>query len=524
MNAHCTFLSTLRTHLQAHFKNSFGLRWSAYCASLVCTLVLAITACSQSQAPQPTNDGHASVSESEMKVQALALGTQHLKIVDSAGRAIVGAHVLVGPAIDNPFIGNWFTTDASGEVPVMQNWADNEPVTIEANGFVRATYFDQAPGAKTFTLRRAPSAAEIELKGKTTGFTGVVDGDGIGDAGLVYTAIPRSQASALQFTQLVSTTTDELAVLDRKLDMPSNLTFPKQHESYIIFDIDLDKPQYRIQLPFSSTWQVVATHITFPFATTVDALKDGKQITDVAENFTITEASISSTAVSGSNSRDADLNVARLTFEKSVPFTAPMFDSKYKMLALSMAENDGLYYMADLKPMTAGQALTLNAPAGGGLGTKGVIVSVLKPNDNSAINYGAASEQISSVTIAANQSQSFDFLEICKAPNVAGSQVSMTPPEAPVSVEPSLTYAVLDRVERIEKGQLILEKKTPQWELYAKGWAQKFDLPQLPTELKAKNQRWEVMFGANFKGQADVELGPAALGKISHVSRSAIDL
>jgi hypothetical protein len=119
-------------------------------------------------------------------------------------------------------------------------------------------------------------------------------------------------------------------------------------------------------------------------------------------------------------------------------------------------------------------------------------------------------------------------------------------------VAPLLTYGILSKVELTQNGHLKLEKKTPQWELYAKNWVSDIHLPLWPkTALKplaqngndqddeggssdanqdekseplGNSMRWEISFaGAAGSASSMGAAGPEALLRATHITRSATD-
>src|SRR5438046_2111084 len=64
-------------------------------------------------------------------------------VKSSAGTPIANARVMIGLRENVPFPGNVLTMNASGQVSTpAEKWNDPQPVTIDAPGFIRATYFN----------------------------------------------------------------------------------------------------------------------------------------------------------------------------------------------------------------------------------------------------------------------------------------------------------------------------------------------------------------------------------------------
>jgi hypothetical protein len=481
----------------------------------IISVALALTACGQS----PIGERISSTGANQIAVEALS---HSITVTSAAGLPVAGARVLIGARENVPFPGNLLTTDASGSIQVPTSWVDAQPVTIDAPGFVRATYFGQLPTNLNFSLRALPPTSRLELKGLTKGF-GSLARDGFLDVGLVFPALARTQVAMLDVMGLISPETDRMSVFGQQFDIPSNLTFPTQQENYGFFTLTFDKPTYRTFFSTPGTFRMVAAHARFPMKKTVDELRAGKSVFEVINFFEFIQASLKDVPVNKST-QSMDLDVNQIKFTKSVPFTAPNFDSKFMMLAVALADQGGLYFPSDLKRFMPGEKLVLTAPQSN---SSGLVVSVLKRDDGQST--GPTTEEMSAVTVAANQSTNFDFLDIVAPPSLRAQTLALSPPRPVSGVEASLTYAVLSKVDLIQQGKMNLEKKTPQWELYAQNWVSNLELPEMPAPgAKPSGQfRWEVLFGGAPSGAAleveDLSVGPKAFEKVSHVTRSAFD-
>jgi len=204
--------------------------------------------------------------------------------------------------------------------------------------------------------------------------------------------------------------------------------------------------------------------------------------------------------------------------------TAPNYDrSKFVMMSAALTEHTGLYYATDVKTLEPKQKLSLAAPQSN---TGGLVVNVLRPTSDSAQQQGdGAKENLSVVIMAANQSQAAEFLPSLRPPEVRNGQILIDPPRSPSNLVPGITYAVLSKVELIDNGTTKLEKKTPQWELYAEEWPSSLTLPEMPEAVPppAGSYRWTVSLGASTQGTEKTPAGPTALEKVSHVTRAAVD-
>ncbi|MES2964985.1 MAG: carboxypeptidase-like regulatory domain-containing protein [Bdellovibrionota bacterium] len=452
-------------------------------------------------------------------VGMLAPMSQALTITDMSGAPIANAKVMIGMKENAPFPGNVLTTDAQGQIALPSGWTDAQPVTIDAPGFVRATYFATMPLTASLAVNRAIVPLRLELKGTAKSFTNVTK-DKMMDIALLFPALPRTAVNTLSVGALISPEIDTISVMGQKMEIPSNVAIPKQTEDYI-FPITIEKDEFRMYFPTAGTWKVAAVHARFPFKKTVDALRSGKSFFEVINTFEFMEGSINDMSVSKST-QTSDISVNTAPFTKSIAFAAPRYEQGFDMLALALSEQSGLFYVTDVKTMAPQAKEMLSAPKAG----SGAALVVAALRRQGAPTEGAGVEELSAVTLAANQSVAFDFLPVVKAPALAGMTLNLDMPRTVASVEPVMTYAILNKVEKVGQGQMKLEQKTAQWELFAPAWAGRLDLPEM-SKLPSKSGdkfRWEVTFGGNFLGQGSMPASPATLGRLSHITRSAADL
>jgi hypothetical protein len=458
-------------------------------------------------------------SDQETSAEQLMTGT--VSVVSTTGAPVANARVMIGMSANVPFPGNILITDSLGQInPPADKWNDAQPVSIEAPGYIRATYFEVSPATNTFVLRRMQAAQQLQLNGETTGF-GDLKKDGFADVGLVFRALPRSGIATFDVTALMSPEMDTMNVMGQNINIPSNVTVPKQVENYVI-PITLNKPSYRAFFPNAGNYQVVSGHAKFPFKKTVDALRSGKNLFDVINDLEFVGASVTSLNIEVLT-QTLNLAVDGVPFVKAISFTAPNYDSSFHLLAIAGTETNGLYYPSDVKTAAPGQQLMLTSPQSA-LATGIVIAALRKVGAPSA---GAGSDEVTSVIMAAGSANSMNFMPIPKPPTFQAFTLSMDAPALPAGVDAALTYGVYDKITTVTQGTTSYELKTPQWDVYAPRFATSLTLPQMPAfdgNTATDKFRWEVLFGGVAKGTALPVPGPSALEKVSHVTRSAIDL
>lgn len=443
-----------------------------------------------------------------------------LTVTDQAGNAIADAKVLIGSAVDTPFSGNYLITDASGSLAIPAGWTSAQPVTIDAPGFVRTTFMNQTPIAQNYQLRAAPGTAKLEVDGTATDFGNIQGGD-TADVALVMPMLTHGQYLNFQLNSILSPENDVLDVMGRQVMVPSNLAVPNQSLNYSFFNITLNKPGYRQFFTDSGTHKMTATHCQFPVTDVVDAIRAKKSFFEILNFFDFVGGSVRTAQITASRT-NLDIPVGEMSFSPSIPIQAPMFDSKYGMVAISLVDDGGTFFPADLKRVMSKAQATLKFPTQSS--ASGEVLSVLKQTAN--VTVGAIADEMSSVMLPSNQSNAIEFLPIVKSPSVSGNTLNMSPPTS-ANIKPVATYAVLSDVQAANSNSSVqLEHKQPRWDIYADNWTTAMALPQFPDAAPAPvgKLRWEVLFLGNQSALIKAQLGAPLLEKVSHVTRSAVNL
>lgn len=495
--------SVLRTKTRSQ-KNS-GM-FALLAASMVAILT---AACSPGIQPPTTGpDGRIQTSASIVPVAGKIL------ITDASGASIPAATVMIGPRENVPFPGNVLTVGTDGLLTLPAEWTDAQPVTVEAAGFVRTTWMSQSPTGLVLSLRKKVQPQRLELQGKTSGYKNLTK-DGWADVGVVFPALRRDQLASLQMTDIISPEVDVLKIMGQTIEIPSNISIPKQDERYY-FTITLEKPVFRTYLKESRTWKMVATHARFPFEDVVDDLRAGKSFFDVLNYFEFKSASVEDIAISTPSTKK-DMTVATTKFDALLDVAAPKFAAKYTMLAVSVADDGGLLYPTDVKKLSSGETRRLVAPKG----APGLLVGALR--DTAAPESGPGADALSAVIAPNNQTTRFEFLDIPGNPKISTGLLVLSPPKTSVAtVTPTVTYATLNKIEKLTSGKTQLETKSPLWDVYSAGWSASIELPEFSGKLTGPH-RWEVLFGGAPNG-TKVQLGPNLIDGLTHISKSATNL
>jgi len=512
-----------------HSRALRGALGSALCLTLLTGLV---SGCTNRQSPQTTFGDETLEAVSGGRVQG-RLG--QILVTDPLGQPVAGARIMIGLRPDAPFAGNVLLTDKAGIVETPMAWTSAQPVTIEAEGYIRATYLGRAP-ENTLNLIVKPQPAvgsAFELTGETTGY-GTIRDDGYLDLGLVLPTFNRQQVATMHINDIFAREADSLTVLGREARIPSNLSVPSQTKTYI-FPIHFAKPGYRLQYPKAGTYMIEGLHARVKISEAVDHIRAGGSLLDLINKFTFTEGGVIKANVQKGGTY-APLPINGFAVRPAASFTAPSFDASLDMFTGVLPKADGQYFLSDLKKLKPGQKVQLSAPVGA---TRGLLVHFLRkrPANNGDILVGADGATQSMVLVNPSRGrQNLEFLDIVPAPVREGkSGLKLTPPKKTGKLDGSMTYLLLSKVEVIDNGSYKLEKAAPEWELYGSEWLTNVTLPELPparppTDRNAEpaRMRWEASFvgqmnGAGLTPKNSFAPGPEEFEKATHVTRSALD-
>lgn len=441
-------------------------------------------------------------------------------VADETGTALAGAQVLIGDAVNSPFSGNFLTSDANGFVARPAGWTMPATVTAQANGFVRTTYFARTPGScLTMTLNKPAKVPTLELSGETTKHPSV-DKDGFLEFGLVISALTRNDVLGFDINKVISTQVDTISVMGQSIEIPSNVTVPKQTENYIL-PITIEKPAYRLYFGDKGQHKVFAAQGRFPFKKVIDEVRAKKKFYELINDFSITGGVVRDL----SPSRGVNLPVNELAFTAKKNFKAPAMNSKEILIALAVSQMNGYMVPTDVKRIESNQTMGLatysKAPA--------MAVGVLKNEDE--FQGTNNTDRLSAVMLPLNTSVNPTFLALIPNPRRVGADLQMTPPKSVGGVNELATLAVLSDVKELQMGKNTLPFLIHNWEVYAPSWVDKMDLPtwpasatDVPTDAdpSAQKKRWEVTFlGSELTNAAD--LGQPTIEAATHVTHSSVD-
>ncbi len=481
---------------------------------LVILAALAITACSEDKdkpKPEASSDKFLHWMQNGPVAQ-----NRILRVVNQNGEALAQAEILIGESMNRPFTNNFIQTEEDGSFIAPPEWQNAEMVTVNAKGYLRATYLGQSPDGQTFTLRPSDSATKFQLSGKGVGFQ-VTNNDGQVDFGLMIPAMKKSDLFAFTVNSFISPINDKIEAAGQELLIPSNISLPDQKERYLFFNVNLNKPQYRLFFDSPGKKWVYTARGQFPFKKVADELRDNKPFYELVNFISLNGGSLRQIDITSTNTV-ADLPVNELQFTQTRAYRAPTFGKDDFVLAAAASEFQGVYFPTDVKNVDPGQTLNLRTAAG----SAPYILTAL--SKKSETNLGDLRMSASFEAFAANKAPV--LLPLIEKPRVQNQRTfSIRAISAPTGLTPKATYAALSSVKRTKNNQNVVTESTQRvWEVYSKGWLTDVKLPEWPGEVLQVNglKRWEVALVAA-GAEISVAIGPRFLDNVSHATRSQAD-
>jgi hypothetical protein len=456
--------------------------------------------------------------EDIQKIKSLSENSSIFTFEDTYGRPLKNAKVLIGPSFHEPFANNFLLTDENGQITIQENFSDT-PITIAAPNCIRTTFFGINPGKQQFVIRPSFIHAMIPIHGNTTGY-GNLKRDNMADFGVVTQGLTRSQLLSFDMNMLISPEKDVLAIEDHKIEIPSNIAFPKQTENYII-PITFEKSNYRFFAPQMGPQKLYALHGRFPFKEVINELRKKSPFSALINQFKFIGASIKDIVADGETS--LDIAVDNISFTKKLAMKTIAIPTEMTMVLIAAAEVGGKLYPLDIKKFEGSETTaTLNTSDLG----KHYWVAALKHSKDFYTNKPKEFGLSASITAAEEKPITYQpvFLDLIETPAVDFDawKIHQTP-QILSAIRPLATFAVLSQTHRTTK------QKTLLWEAYAPAWIDQMNLPIWPEpETLPLTSRtdligtWEISYlgrqSSNDTQNKNFNLGPDLIQKTTHVS------
>lgn len=378
-----------------------------------------------------------------------------------------------------------------------------------------------------------------EISGVTNNYK-LKDKDGIVDFSLVMPAMTIDELMNFDLARIISPENDTLNILSKKFEVPSNLSLPKQTESYFL-SFTLDKPLFRSYVRDLGNYNLYALHGSFPIKKVVDAAQAGQTLFEMVNLFTFHGGGSETIDVKGPT-KDVKLAINEWSLGAATSVTAPAIAKGKEVLAFTLFKDGNELYPTDMKRILSGKTEKLTMRAG----SDNYVLSVLLNNmqkslkDSLTITDGDISaalfnpratafdlNQISyTVQHVGASATTPEFLPQIAAPQyeAANGSFQATPPQTIASVQPYFTVITLSEITTAGTDNLPLDFRNPLWSGAAVGWINAAVLPADVASFLKPGSKYalEVMYlGTSDGTSSDINID---WSKVSHVTRNALTL
>jgi hypothetical protein len=448
------------------------------------------------------------------KIGAPNTKPNHLKFEFPNGDPVGNAEVLIGSSVDFEFKGNFVVTDSDGFLPIPSGWAKPLMLTISPKNGVRTSFTDVEPTEKVFLIRPKLHDDVVELNGETPGIR-VVDKDNKADFVLTVPVYDRSNLLSLQVADILSPEKDEIKAGGQKIYIPSNVTMPRQKETYFI-SLTIDKPKYRSFFNHLGAQKIFSVRGQFPFRQVVDKLRNNTELIELVNHFNLLGGGMSAIdLVPGANTLNNAVD--KFTFSSAIGIQVPDFDPNESVLSMSLHVENGEIFPLDIKAGSPNQRIGLKSldPQ------KTSYFSILK--NRSELKSGPGASRNSFVLVDDFKNSVPTHLPLLKSPKlVTWAHFKIDPWLAPKNLSEMATIAVLTRtLKRTLSGTI----GTPVWEVYSNKWMTEVKLPSWPKQPDwTKGYSWQYMaLGCETQCASATNPDLRVLGQATHLTTSSVD-
>lgn len=488
-----------------------------------------LAACSDSQ---KNSAGNSTSTSGDAETTDLGLRNQTITVKNEEGSP-VQAGILIGERQGSPFSGNWIQTSPAGTARIPGDWKNAQSVTIDAPGYVRLTLLEQKPGNLQIQLRRLKTP-QFELSGMTTGYT-TKDFDNRVDFGLLFPAIEKKELLTFTPDLVISPETDQLSVVGKKMNLPSNVALPKQKESYYL-TITLDKPRYKMFFQDAGMKNVFLARGHFPMKEVVGEFQNDKEVFELINYFNITGGQLRQVNVNGAKT-NFDMNASEMTFSQKLDFQAPAVSSSEALLVVSAADLGGTYLPSDIKRLNAGETAKLNLFSD----KQNVLLGILK-NKNEFSQKKPGADRFSA-HLMANLASNLSFLPLIPNPTVVNPQSFRFDVPRSSNLKPLAMTVQLSSLKpkTTAGGEVIFAANSEvtaqaRWEIRSMNWTSNIALPDVPARENllddgdttsdqgsfAVTQRVQVSFVAS-TSTVEAQSWNDVISKATHITHASQD-
>lgn len=451
-----------------------------------------------------------------------SLQKNQIVVVDRFGTPLANADVLIGNAVDSPFVGNFVRTTPQGILLIPAEWTVPLPITIEAPGLVRTTFLKIAPQPQILELNESEGRSNLEVTGQTQDWTNVKK-DGFVDFSIVMPMVRRSALFDFNVSDLLSPEVDRIQAYGQDIFLPSNFSLPKQSENYGVFPISLEKLVYRAYVRRPDPYRFVAARGRFPFKTVIGKLENGQSYWEILNDMDFISAGAGNILAS-LPSNPLNLSVAGFNIAPSIKVTATSLPAGASFLASVWNEDQGVHFPSDVKTFVNNESRVLETTPGKNQYVMS-IVGKHKVLKSAMITLEERSSR--AITPITSGDLAPVHLPLIASPIFDGQTVMAEPPALIGGLAKTGMSIVISDVNVTDTETSYHETKNKIWEIFSTDWDTQIELPAWPSPVgQGLIKRLEVIYLAAplSKSQTPTtQVGPAMVDLSTHATKNSLD-
>ena len=299
-------------------------------------------------------------------------------IDDMTQTPIAGAQVTVNDSIGFSRSGEFLSrmrSDLFGTTLFGGLSPSPKTVTVSKDGYATLSVVGVQGSSMIASLRPIVNQPHTVLtSGTINNWDGVSDDSSIAHGGLVIRTVGALDLLGFQMSNFISPLKDtlDLGGLAGKHDVPSNIAIPEQSVSYLFFNIDLNKPTFRLPVPASHPAGLTAVEVEVHVSDITSLSSSADFNYDLLNKIRFVRAGLTPTLNFNQDTQvDVDATIA-LAPEHQVSITkAPPFQSDVIAASFTDAFGDkSVLIPSDVKTVLNSQnddgpqTVTLSAPQG----------------------------------------------------------------------------------------------------------------------------------------------------------------
>ncbi|MCC6138024.1 MAG: hypothetical protein IT287_05290 [Bdellovibrionaceae bacterium] len=380
-----------------------------------------------------------------------------------------------------------------------------------------------------------------EVAGTTDSYK-IKDKDGFVDFSLVMPAMTMEELMNFDLARIFSPEVDELNILSKTLQVPSNLSLPKQVESYFL-SFTLDKPEYRAYVRDVGQYNLYALHGSFPIKKVVDGFQGGQSLFEMVNLFAFKGGGAQVVDVKGPT-KDVKIGINTWALDTTNTVSVPTIPKNTEVLSFSLFKVNDELYPADIKRVLSGKSEKLTNRNG----LESYVLSVLLNSTQTILvdQLRASKGNIVEAIFGSNRARAaFDMTQISysiqkvnganpvmasflpQVPtpqfNAMTSTLSFTAPQTIAGVSPYSMLVVLSEVTAAGSESLPIDVKNTVWVGQSASWQSGMAIPSSATAMMVPGKKYafEVLFLGTATAASDTTIDWA---KVTHVTRSTLNL